>query len=378
DPLFGSRAATGHPGRRTAAGSRRRPPAATPRADRGAPGAADAARPVPVADAGAQPALAFVLAGGGVRRRHRGPRARVGAGRPRPPRAADPPAAVAGLEGGPAGDPRLAGLHRGDGGGTRGGGAGPQRPRPRLKRRSGGVKHLPGKFPPLPGCCMQGVAMSRVPAFALALCLGLASSLPAAARGPVEDLRTLPPAQRVELIEREYAAQSRGRAIPDDQLAFYLEQVERGWGMGQVRADISGSLRGQGNRRWNGSSWAGATVVCSSNERRRRECRTPFNGRPVLVENISGTRCIEGRNFGGGGGTMWVDDGCRGRFAEGRGGWNGGGTGELVRCESQDNKRRTCAINGRAVLVRQLSKTACVEGRTWGQRGNSLWEDDGR
>lgn len=219
--------------------------------------------------------------------------------------------------------------------------------------------------------------MSRVPAFALALCLGLASSLPAAARGPVEDLRTLPPAQRVELIEREYAAQSRGRAIPDDQLAFYLEQVERGWGMGQVRADISGSLRGQGNRRWNGSSWAGATVVCSSNERRRRECRTPFNGRPVLVENISGTRCIEGRNFGGGGGTMWVDDGCRGRFAEGRGGWNGGGTGELVRCESQDNKRRTCAINGRAVLVRQLSKTACVEGRTWGQRGNSLWVDDG-
>lgn len=199
-----------------------------------------------------------------------------------------------------------------------------------------------------------------------------------------ENLRQLSLPDRVRVIEREYADQSRGRQIPDDQLEFYLDQIDSGWGFSRIKQDIATSLRGNHGGRpgagwggWNGSSWTGQTLTCSSNDRRRRECRTPFNGRPVLVENISGTRCIEGRNFGGGGGTMWVDDGCRGRFAEGRGGWNGGGTGELVRCESQDNKRRTCAINGRAVLVRQLSKTACVEGRTWGQRGNSLWVDDG-
>lgn len=218
------------------------------------------------------------------------------------------------------------------------------------------------------------------PLLALALCLGLAVAPPASAqRGPAEDLRPLPAARQVELIEREYAAQSRGHAIPDDQLAWYLDQVQDGWGMGQVRQDIGHSLQGRGDRRWNGSSWRGQTLVCSSNDRKRRQCRTPFNGRPVLVENISGTRCVEGRNFGGGGGTMWVDGGCRGRFAEGRGGGHTGpsGGGDLVRCESRDNRQQACAFRGRAVLVRQLSKTVCVEGRTWGQRGDTLWVDDG-
>src|SRR5690606_16242384 len=223
--------------------------------------------------------------------------------------------------------------------------------------------------------------MNRAISSALALCLGLVAATPAwAQRGPSEDLRPLPAEQRVQLIEREYASQSRGRAIPDDQLAYYLEQVESGWGMGRVRQDIGSSLQGQGGRRWNGSSWTGQPLVCSSTDRKRRQCRTPFNGRPVLVENISGTRCVEDRNFGGGGGTMWVDQGCRGRFAEGRGGWNGhpgGGSQDLVRCESRDNRQQTCAFRGRAALIRQLSKTACVEGRTWGQRGNTLWVDDG-
>ena len=219
-----------------------------------------------------------------------------------------------------------------------------------------------------------------LPLLALALCLGLAATAPASAQHrPGEDLRPLPAARQVELIEREYAAQSRGRAIPDDQLAYYLDQVQGGWGLGQVRQDIGHSLQGRGGRQWNGSSWSGQTLVCSSNDRRRRQCRTPFNGRPVLVENISGTRCVEGRNFGGGGGTMWVDGGCRGRFSEGRGHVNPGHAGGgLVRCESRDNRQQACAFGGgRAVLVRQLSKAACVEGRTWGQRGNTLWVDDG-
>ncbi|WP_338015088.1 DUF3011 domain-containing protein [Pseudoxanthomonas daejeonensis] len=129
---------------------------------------------------------------------------------------------------------------------------------------------------------------------------------------------------------------------------------------------------------WNGSNWSGQTLICSSTDRRRRECRTPFNGRPVLVENISGTRCVEGVNFGGGNGVMWVEQGCRGRFAERRGGGHGG-TGQTIRCESQNNRERTCPTNfrGNAVLVRQLSGAACVEGRTWGQRGNSIWVSNG-
>ncbi|MEE7545889.1 DUF3011 domain-containing protein, partial [Xanthomonas sp. Kuri4-1] len=67
--------------------------------------------------------------------------------------------------------------------------------------------------------------------------------------------------------------------------------------------------------------WNGQTVTCSSNDKRRHDCQTPFRGRAVLVENLSGTRCVEGDNWGSDRGRLWVDHGCRGRFAEARGGW---------------------------------------------------------
>lgn len=229
----------------------------------------------------------------------------------------------------------------------------------------------------------------------LAFVAGLAPA-PAAAQSArayaPDNLRQLSLPDRVRVIEREYGDQSGGRQIPDDQLEFYLDQVDSGWTFSRIRQDIATSLRGSGGGRpgsgwggWNGSSWSGQTLICSSNDRRRRDCRTPFNGRPVLVENISGTRCQEGVNFGGGNGTMWVEQGCRGRFAEGRGGggWSGGGhgsgNGQVIRCESQDKRERSCPANfrGRAVLVRQLSSTRCEEGRTWGQRGGAIWVSNG-
>ncbi len=123
----------------------------------------------------------------------------------------------------------------------------------------------------------------------------------------------------------------------------------------------------------------GQTIVCSSNDNHRRQCATPFRGRAALVENISGTRCVQGRNWGSGDGYVWVDDGCRGRFGSAwhNGGWNGE-QGRKVRCESTDNRHRECQTGWRsAVLVRQLSDTRCVEGRTWGNRNGSVWVDDG-
>lgn len=125
--------------------------------------------------------------------------------------------------------------------------------------------------------------------------------------------------------------------------------------------------------------WNGPSITCSSNDNRRRECDTPFRGRAVLVENISGTRCIEGRNWGSDRGRVWVDNGCRGRFVDGRnggGGWGGntgpggGGVAGTVRCESNDQRQKICDTGWRrAMLVRQLSNTPCVEGRNWRQDG---------
>jgi hypothetical protein len=50
-----------------------------------------------------------------------------------------------------------------------------------------------------------------------------------------------------------------------------------------------------------------------------------------------------------------------------------------VRCESDNGRYRECHIPGHAriQLVRQLSSSACREGRTWGTRGNRVWVTQG-
>ncbi|WP_099487620.1 DUF3011 domain-containing protein [Stenotrophomonas maltophilia] len=50
----------------------------------------------------------------------------------------------------------------------------------------------------------------------------------------------------------------------------------------------------------------------------------------------------------------------------------------VIRCESQNNRERVCNTGWRnAQLVRQLSGSACDEGRTWGSRNGSIWVSNG-
>src|SRR5690606_29802342 len=52
--------------------------------------------------------------------------------------------------------------------------------------------------------------------------------------------------------------------------------------------------------------------------------------------------------------------------------------GQVVRCESNDGRTRECATNGgRVVLERQHSRSACIEGRSWGYARNGIWVSDG-
>ena len=52
---------------------------------------------------------------------------------------------------------------------------------------------------------------------------------------------------------------------------------------------------------------------------------------------------------------------------------NYGGDDSIVRCESIDGRSRHCATDGGdAQLVRQLSRSACIRGRTWGASPLSL------
>ena len=190
-----------------------------------------------------------------------------------------------------------------------------------------------------------------------------------------ENLRSLSRSDQERVIGLEYSEQANGRRIPDDQLRFYLDQVNRSnWSFSRIKQDIATSLRGnQGG--WNpGHGGPSGTVLCESENNRYRECRTNFRGNAVLTENVSRTRCVEGQNWGSRDGLVWVNAGCKGRFAQGSS--MGGGT---VLCESKNNRRQECrtGFRGNAVLSRQLSSTRCIEGQNWGQGRGSVWVDRG-
>ena len=164
------------------------------------------------------------------------------------------------------------------------------------------------------------------------------------------------------------------------------------WVSGGCRAEFTegrGGWGGGGN--WNGNNGNAGTIRCESNDNRQRVCNTGWR-RATLVRQLSNTRCIEGRNWGASNGSVWVSGGCRGEFAEGRGGggWGGsnghwsdnqyGTSNYMVECSSNDNRPRSCPWErrqGRPVVVQQLSSTQCVEGRNWGYNGNSLWVSGG-
>jgi hypothetical protein len=206
-----------------------------------------------------------------------------------------------------------------------------------------------------------------------------------------EDLSRLSEQDRVRVIEKEYADQSRGRSIPDDQLEFYLDQVQSSrWSFSQIKEDIAVSLGGGRNDGgWNpnpgpgpgGPGPGGLEVRCESRNDRYVECQTGFRGPAVVARNLSSTRCVDGVNFGSLAGAMWVNNGCRAVFVEGRFAPPpvGGGGGAQINCDSRDDRYRECRTNfrGRAELVRQTSDQRCVEGRTWGNKPGVVWVNRG-
>ena len=92
-----------------------------------------------------------------------------------------------------------------------------------------------------------------------------------------ENLRTLSVADQTRVIGLEYSEQSRGRRIPDDQLRFYLDQVNRSnWGFSRIKADIARSLGGNGGTT---PPVGGQTIVCESKSNDARRCVPPWRWR---------------------------------------------------------------------------------------------------
>jgi hypothetical protein len=148
-------------------------------------------------------------------------------------------------------------------------------------------------------------------------------------------------------------------------------------------------LSAQGQRRYPGYQQQGQAqqITCSSQNNRRNYCRVNWRN-AELRQQLSKAACIEGRSWGFDRNGLWVDNGCRGVFAERRGGGPGGwqpGPGWnraiTLTCQSQDNRYRLCQVdvggNGGVRMQRQLSDAACIQGRSWGWNRAGVWVDRG-
>jgi Protein of unknown function (DUF3011) len=148
-------------------------------------------------------------------------------------------------------------------------------------------------------------------------------------------------------------------------------------------------------------------VRCESSGQRHNLCQVDIGaaGKVALVRQTSGTRCVEGRNWGSNRAGVWVNAGCSGVFRVERrwGGdrhddndgrrddrrgdrddWRPGADFDRsisVRCASQGYKYQLCQVDtGRGSdvrLTRQISKSACVEGRSWGFNRAGIWVNEG-
>ncbi len=122
--------------------------------------------------------------------------------------------------------------------------------------------------------------------------------------------------------------------------------------------------------------------TCSSNDMKRHFCNMgPFRD-ARLVNQRSGSPCVRGQTWGIQGNSIWVDRGCRADFQlmNGGPGRYPGGRSQGVRCSSGNMNHVRCPVNGqiaRVEMARQISGSACIQGRTWGYDRNSLWVDRG-
>lgn len=125
---------------------------------------------------------------------------------------------------------------------------------------------------------------------------------------------------------------------------------------------------------------------CESNDDRTRECSAGGRGSARLVRQLSDAPCVEGRSWGRTRNGVWVSNGCRAEFVAGAYGpgpgrpdYGGGGQGGTFRCESNDNRTKRCSggRGGDVRLVRQLSDSPCIEGRSWGRDGSGVWVSNG-
>lgn len=190
-------------------------------------------------------------------------------------------------------------------------------------------------------------------------------------------------------------ADTRGGVRIVNQLSSTACVEGRTWGWDRRGVWVSGGCRGEfeaGRGRGGGYGYTGGyasgggLVRCESRDFNQIYCDVDIRGGVRLVNQLSSAPCVEGRTWGADRRGLWVRDGCRGEFEVGRGGSYGGGLpidrghrGQVLVCESKDNRYRHCpaGIRRGAELIRQLSDSNCTFNRSWGYDANGVWVDRG-
>ena len=124
----------------------------------------------------------------------------------------------------------------------------------------------------------------------------------------------------------------------------------------------------------------GRTLRCGSDDGRWNHCNADTRRGAELVRQISRSACIRGQSWGMDHTGIWVNGGCRAEFRIGDRSDPAPPPGPTrFRCESDDGAPRSCGSVGRGGvrLVQQLSRSECIEGRTWGAARGQVWVDQG-
>lgn len=135
---------------------------------------------------------------------------------------------------------------------------------------------------------------------------------------------------------------------------------------------------GQPSGGWSVGGSGLRTVKVESRDGGYAHYRIDTRGGVRLSRRLSSGECRQGRTWGFDPDGIWVDSGCRAEFTVG-GGPGSDGSFRRVKVESTDGRRvevRTDARGG-VELLRQLSRTDCVQGRTWGYDRERIWVDQG-
>jgi hypothetical protein len=117
-------------------------------------------------------------------------------------------------------------------------------------------------------------------------------------------------------------------------------------------------------------------VVCESHKGRYRFCEAEVNGPVRMIKQLSDAPCIEGQTWGYDRYGIWVTNGCRAKFEIVE---YGEGV-KKISCESEHEMYRYCPVSGvvgEVRLIKQFSKSPCIEGQSWGFDRHGVWVDRG-